>query len=87
MNPNIFPDGLDIAYQEVKRRQQRQQPQNNQQNNQTPQNNEEMINQKKAAGLPKSQGSNVMTNQEGEQSNQEIKDRLFKNKGGMFGRK
>ena len=79
LNPNIFPDGIDIAYREAKKEINN----NNSNNKPVPENNEEIINQKKAAGLPKSQGSKVMTNQN-DNSNEELINRLFKKKGGLF---
>lgn len=80
LNPNLFPDGLERAYKEVKKHMA------NRNNNQSQQqNNEEIENQKKAAQLPKNNRRNIVQADEGEQA-ENIKQNIFGSGGGIFGR-
>ena len=81
LNPNLFPNGLEKAYKEVKKRMANRN--NNQQNNN--QANKQIENQKKAAQLPKNNRRNVVQADEGEQA-QSIKQNIFGGGGGIFGR-
>jgi len=80
LNPRLFPNGLEKAYLEVKKQRENQNTAANQQ-----QTNQNMIQQKQAAQLPHSKGSNV---REPETPNNEeaTKDRIFGGGGSIFGR-
>ncbi len=80
LNPNIFPNGIEIAYNSVTQNQTKQKQQQESQGN-----TEDITTQKRAAQLPKSQGSSYMS-KEGNQ-NEDLKNKLFKTNSGIFGRK
>lgn len=80
LNPNLFPNGIEIAYKEIKKRQQNRQNTQNQNID-----NEDIVNQKKAAQLPKSQGSNVRGSDDSDNA-QQIKKQIFGGRSGIFGK-
>lgn len=71
MNPRIFPDGIEIAYKAVSK------------SKNGNQNNEEIVNQKKAAQLPRSQGSNIRSTDNSDEA-EAIKSEIFGGSGGLF---
>jgi len=80
LNPRIFPNGLEKAYLEVKKMRDNRNTATNQQ-----QQNDQMIQQKQAAQLPHSKGSNVR--EPGDPNSAEAtKDRIFGGGGSIFGR-
>jgi hypothetical protein len=80
LNPRIFPNGLEKAYLEVKKMRDNKQQAANQQET-----NDQMVKQKQAAQLPRSQGSNVRS-PANENYAEQTKDRIFGGGGSIFGR-
>lgn len=80
LNPRLFPNGLEKAYLEVKKMRENRNTAANQE-----QTNEQLKQQKQAAQLPHSKGSNVR--EPGDPNSAEAtKDRIFGGGGSIFGR-
>lgn len=79
LHPDIFPNGVEIAYNEIRKQRQNR----NKGDNKQMENNQVSVEEKKAANLPKSQGSNIQTNS-ADDKGQAIKDSVFKKGSGLF---
>lgn len=83
LNPGIFPNGAEIAYQHA-----RKVVNNKRQSQDSQQDRQRQADYKKAAQVPRSSANTVRAGQGDKDKVQKEKDMIFRaNKGGMFGRK